>query len=124
MKMNSKKIILNGSFIVFGIAFTALMMWYLPDKALELLIVSVFSVGGATLLLRGAKVDQRKDERTIQLMTLGGRNAFIFLLLAMPALASLDIAGILILGTPVALLILWVIAMAIAWITFLYYYLR
>ena len=124
MKMNAKKIILNMSFIVFGVVFAAITMWYVPDRALEFLVVDVMAVGGSTLLLRGAKVDQRKDERTIQLMTLSSRNAFIFLLLAMPAVATLSIIGMIVTEVFIALLILWLIGLAITWISFLYYYTR
>ncbi len=120
--MDSKKIILNGSFIVFAIVFTAVMMWYLPDKALELLLIDILSLSGVLLLLRGAKVDQRKDERTIQLMTLSGRNAFFFLILAMPAIASFSIAGIITIDAYTALMILWFISLAITLISFFYYY--
>lgn len=122
--MNAKKIILNMSFIVFGVVFAAITMWYVPDRALEFLVVDVMAVGGSTLLLRGAKVDQRKDERTIQLMTLSSRNAFIFLLLAMPAVATLSIIGMIVTEVFIALLILWLIGLAITWISFLYYYTR
>ena len=122
--MNNKKIILNMSFIVFGVVFAAIIMWYVPDKALELLFVDVVAVIGSTLILRGAKVDQRKDERTIQLMTLSGRNAFMFLLLAMPAVATFGLIGAITINAYSVLYILWILALTIAWISFFYYYTR
>lgn len=122
--MDSKKIILNVSFILFGIVFAAIIIWYVPDKALELLFVDVVAIIGSTLMLRGAKVDQRKDERTIQLMTLSSRNAFMFLLLAMPTVATFGLIGVIAIDAFAVLYILWIVALAIAWISFLYYYTR
>ncbi|MBN2231136.1 MAG: hypothetical protein JW779_16245 [Candidatus Thorarchaeota archaeon] len=77
---------------------------------------------GTTILLRATKIDARKDERTIQLMVLSGRNAFFFLLFAMPALATLVIAGVVMVDAFAALMLLWIVALAITWISFFYYY--
>jgi hypothetical protein len=100
------------------------MMWFLPERALDLLFICVVSVSLSTLILWRARVDQRKDERTMQLMTLGGRNAFMFLIFVMPFLAGFIYAGIILIDAVGALMLLWAIALGIAWISFLYYYTR
>jgi hypothetical protein len=107
-----------------GVIFLAIMMWFLPERALDLLFICVVSVSLSTLILWRARVDQRKDERTMQLMTLGGRNAFMFLIFVMPFLAGFIYAGIILIDAVGALMLLWAIALGIAWISFLYYYTR
>jgi hypothetical protein len=122
--MDSRRIVGNVLVVAFSIVFMGVVMWYNPDKALELLFVSIFSVGVPLLLLRRAGIEERKDERTIHLMTLGGRNAFMFLVFAMPWLATFSIAGIILIEAFAALMILWIVAIAIAWVSFIYYYTR
>ncbi len=122
--MERKQIIANVSVVSVSVIFLAIMMWYLPDMALELLFISIVSVSVSTVVVWRARVDQRKDERTIQLMTLAGRNAFMFLLFAMPMLGGFIVAGIISLNAAGALMLLWSIALGIAWISFFYYYTR
>jgi hypothetical protein len=124
MNMERKQIVANVCVASSGIIFLVIMMWYLPDRALDLLFTSVVSVSLVTVILWKARVDQRKDERTMQLMTLGGRNAFMFLIFAMPFLAGFSYAGVIFLDTIGALMMLWAIALGIAWISFFYYYTR
>lgn len=122
--MERKQIIANVSVASTGVIFLVIMMWFLPERALDLLFICVVSVSLSTFILWRARVDQRKDERTMQLMTLAGRNAFIFLIFAMPWLAGFSIAGIISLDVSGALMLLWLIALGIAWISFFYYYTR
>jgi len=76
------------------------------------------------LIIWRARIDDRKDERTMQLMILGGRNALIFLLFAMPMLATFSFTGIILIDAYGALMFLWAIALGISWISFFYYYTR
>ncbi|MHA2116722.1 MAG: hypothetical protein ACXABM_14590 [Candidatus Thorarchaeota archaeon] len=122
--MNRKQIVANVCVASSGVIFLAIMMWFLPERALDLLFICVVSVSLSTLILWRARVDQRKDERTMQLMTLGGRNAFMFLIFVMPFLAGFIYAGIILIDAVGALMLLWAIALGIAWISFLYYYTR
>lgn len=124
MNMQLKQIIVNASIVSASIIFLAIIMWFRPDMALDLLFVSIVSVSATMLILWKARVDQRKDERTIQLMTLAGRNAFMFLIFFMPFLAGFSVTGIILIDTFGALMLLWAIALGIAWISFLYYYTR
>jgi hypothetical protein len=55
-------------------------------------------------------------------MNLGVRNAFIFLILAMPMLSAFIVLEIIIMDATIALWSLWGAALCIAWITFLFYY--
>ncbi len=122
--MERKQIIANVSVASTGVIFLVIMMWYLPDMAVELLFICIVSVIVSTVVTWRARVDQRKDERTIQLMTLAGRNAFMFLVFAMPMLAGFSIAGIISIDAVGALWLLWSIALGITWISFSYYYTR
>jgi len=122
--MKRKEIIANGVLAAFSIVFVALILLLVPERALSNLFVILASICGTMLILWIAKIDQRKDERTIQLMGLGARNAFIFLLFAMPWLATFNILGIIILNAFAALMLLWIVSLAIAWFTFFYYYTR
>lgn len=122
--MKRKEIIANGLVGGISIILLAVIMWLVPERALSLLFVSIASVCGSLLILWRAKIDQRKDERTMHLMGLGARNAFIFLLFAMPWLASFNIFGIIIIDTYAALGLLWVVSLSIAWLSFFYYYTR
>ncbi len=122
--MDSKQIIANVSVASIGVIFLIIMMWYLPDMALNLLFICIVSVSVSTVVVWRARVDQRKDERTIQLMTLAGRNAFFFLLFAMPMLGGFIVAGIISLNAAGALMLLWSIALGVTWISFFYYYTR
>ena len=122
--MERKQIIANVSVASIGVIFLVIMMWYLPDMALNLLFICGVSVSVSTIVVWRARVDQRKDERTIQLMTLAGRNAFFFLVCAMPMLGGFIVAGIILLNAAGALMLLWSIALGIAWISFFYYYTR
>jgi hypothetical protein len=124
MNLKRKQIVANGCVASVGIIFLIVMMGFLPDKAMQLLISSSLAVIGSTLILWAAKVDQRKDERTIQLMTLASRNAMFFLVFAMPMLAGLGGAGIIMINGWLALMLLWFVALGIAWISFFYYYTR
>ncbi len=122
--MERKQIIANVSVVSVGVIFLVIMMWYLPDMALNLLFICGVSVSVSTIVVWRARVDQRKDERTIQLMTLAGRNAFMFLVFAMPMLGGFIVAGIISLDAAGALWLLWSIALGIALISFFYYYTR
>jgi hypothetical protein len=124
MNVERKQIVANVGVASIGIVFLTVIMWFLQDRALDLLISCSIAVIGSTAILWVAKVDQRKDERTIQLMTLASRNAMFFLVFAMPMLAGLAIAGIIIMDAWGALMLLWAIALGIAWISFFYYYTR
>jgi hypothetical protein len=122
--MERKKIIANVCVASSGVIFLAIMMWYLPDRALQLLFTSLVAVSLSTFIVWKARVDQRKDERTMQLMTLGSRNALFFLVFAMPWLAGFSFAGIISIDAAGALMLLWLIALGITWISFVYYYTR
>ena len=122
--MERKQIIANVSVASTSVIFLAIMMWFRPDMALNLLFISIASVSATTFILWRAKVDQRKDERTMQLMTLAARNAFMFLVFAMPFLAGFSVAGTILIDAVGALMLLWAIALGIAWISFFYYYTR
>jgi uncharacterized membrane protein YadS len=122
--MERKQIGANVCVASIGIIFVAVMMWLRPDKTLDFLITSASGVLGATAILWAAKVDRRKDERTIQLMTLASRNAMFFLVFLMPMLAGFSIAGIIVIDTFWALMLLWAIAIGIVWASFFYYYTR
>jgi hypothetical protein len=122
--MDRKQIAANACVASIGIIFIAVMLWFRPDKTLEMLVPVSTSLVLVVLVSRRTKFDERKDERTIQLMVLGARNAFFFLLFAMPMLATFSLTGIILNDAGVALMLLWVIMMAIAWISFLYYYTR
>jgi hypothetical protein len=124
MNMERRQIVANACVASTGIIFLIIMMWLLPDKALDLLISCSIAVIGSTVIAWVTKVDQRKDERTMQLMTLASRNAMFFLIFAMPMLAGLAIVGIIIIDAWGALMLLWIIALAIAWVSFFYYYTR
>ena len=122
--MKRKEIVANVAMAGIGVIFLALIMWLVPERALSLLTASIVSVCGTTLILWRAKIDQRKDERTIQLMGLGARNAFFFLLLAMPWLATFSFLGIIIIDAYAVLMLLWIVSLGIAWLSFFYYYKR
>ena len=122
--MNRNQIIANGAVVGIGIVFLALIMWLVPEKALDMLVVSSVSVSLTTIILWRAKVDQRKDERTMHLMGLGARNAFFFLIFAMPMLSTFIILDIIIMDAAVALWSLWIVSIGIAWVSFLFYYSR
>ena len=122
--MKRKEIIANGLLVGISIVLLALVMWLVPERALSFLFVSIASVCGTTLILWRAKIDQRKDERTIQLLGLGARNAFFFLLLAMPWLATFSFLGIIIIDAYAVLMLLWIVSLGIAWLSFFYYYTR
>ena len=122
--MERKQIIANASIVGSAIIFLATVMWYLPEMAIDLLTVSIVSLSLTMLILWVTKIDQRKDERTIQLMTLGGRNAFMFLVFAMPWLAGFSVAGIISIDAFGSLMLLWSLALGITWISFFYYYTR
>ncbi|MHA1614216.1 MAG: hypothetical protein ACTSYJ_05180 [Candidatus Thorarchaeota archaeon] len=122
--MKRKEIIANVAAAGIGIIFLALIMWLVPERALNLLFISITAIVGTTLILWIAKIDQRKDERTIHLMGLGARNAFFFLIFAMPMLATFIIIGVIIMEAFVALWLLSIVSMSIAWVSFLYYYTR
>ncbi len=68
------------------------------------------------------QIDSRKDERSMQLFVLGSRNAFIFLLFAMPWMAAYIGYGVLAVNAAVALFALWIVALAIAWGSAFYYF--
>jgi hypothetical protein len=57
-------------------------------------------------------------------MTLGSRSALFFLVFAMPWLAGFSFAGIISIDAAGALMLLWLIALGITWISFVYYYTR
>ncbi len=122
--MKRKEIVANVAVAGIGIIFLALIMWLVPERALDFLFFGITSVGITTLILWRAKIDHRKDERTIHLMGLGARNAFFFLIFAMPMLATFTIIGVIIMEAFVALWLLWIVSMSIAWLSFFYYYTR
>ncbi|MHA2425827.1 MAG: hypothetical protein ACXAEF_13635, partial [Candidatus Thorarchaeota archaeon] len=102
--MEHKQVTANVCVASSGVIFLVVMMVYLPERALDLLIISVVSVGISTLFLWRARVDQRKDERSIALMTLGGRNAFIFLVFVIPCFAGFIAIGIILIDVLAALM--------------------
>jgi len=122
--MDQKQIAANVCVASIGIMFILVMLWFRPDKTLEMLVPVSTSLVLVILISRRAKFDERKDERTIQLMMLGARNAFFFLLFAMPMLATFSFTGIILIDAAGALMLLYLIAIGIAWISFLYYYLQ
>ncbi len=91
---------------------------------IEMLIPVSAALVAVLLITWRARIDDRKDERTIQLMILGGRNAFMFLLFAMPMLATFSFTDIILIDAYGALMLLWAIALGITWVSFLYYYTR
>ncbi len=120
--MEQNQIAANVCVASIGIVFILVMLWFRPDKTLEMLIPVSTSLVLVILISRRTKFDERKDERTIQLMMLGARNAFFFLLFAMPMLATFSFTGIILIDAAGALMLLYLIAIGIAWISFLYYY--
>jgi len=122
--MERKQIVANVCVASIGIIFILVMLWLRPDKTLEMLVPTSISVIFVLILSRKTRIDERKDERTMQLMILGGRNAFIFLIFAMPMFATFSLTGIILIDAGGALMVLWTIALGIAWISFLYYYTR
>ncbi|TFG99779.1 hypothetical protein E4H12_01460 [Candidatus Thorarchaeota archaeon] len=122
--MNRNQIIANVAVAGIGIAFIALIMWLVPEKSLDFLIMSSVSIGITTIILWRSKIDQAKDERTMHLMCLGARNAFFFQLFAVPMLSTFIILGIIIMDAIVALWSLYIVSLGIAWASFLFYYSR
>ena len=122
--MNRNQIIANSAVAGTGIVFLVLIMWLVPERAFNLLIMSIVSIGITTIILWRSKIDQRKDERTIHLIGLGARNAFFFLIFAMPMLSTFIILEIIVMDVVVALWSLWIASMGIAWVSFLVYYFR
>lgn len=107
-----------------SIVLLSVVLLSVPDKALEILMVIIVSTTITLLIIWRSNFDAKKDERSIQLMGFGARNSFIFLVFAMPWLAVFHWIGIIVLDAAVTLLILWILSLGIAWITFLYYYTR
>ena len=107
-----------------SIVLVSVVLLSVPDKALEILMVIIVSTTITLLIIWRSNFDAKKDERSIQLMGFGARNSFIFLVFAMPWPAVFHWIGIIVLDTAVTLLILWILSLGIAWITFRYYYTR
>jgi hypothetical protein len=119
-----RNLALNLAVVLASVVLLIVVLLSVPDMALDLLLVVTFSTAISLLALWRSGVDAKKDERTIQLMGYGARNAFIFLLFAMPWLAVYHMFGIISLDAAAALWILWIMSFGIAWLTFLYYYTR
>lgn len=114
----------NLALVLLTVVLVSIIILAVPDKALEILPVVIVSTAFVVLALRRSNIDAKKDERSMQLMGYGARNGFIFLLFAMPWLAAYHVLGIIVLDAAIALYILWIMALGIAWLTFLYYYTR
>ncbi len=115
----------NLALVLLTVVLVSIIILAVPDKALEILPVVIVSTAFVVLIIWRSDFDaKKKDERTIQLMGYGARNAFIFLLFAMPWLAAYHVLGIIVLDAAIALCILWILSLGIAWLTFLYYFTR
>jgi hypothetical protein len=123
MKMRNK-LAPNLALVFLTIVLVSIIILAVPDKALEILPGVVVSTSFVVLVLWRSDFDAKKDERIFQLMGYGARNAFIFLLFAMPWLAAFHLLGIIVLDAAIALCILWILSLGIAWLTFLYYFTR
>ena len=114
----------NLALVLLTIVLVSIIILAVPDKALEILPGVIASTAVLVLILWRSDFDAKKDERIFQLMGYGARNAFIFLLFAMPWLAAYHVLGIIVLDAAIALFILWILSLGIAWLTFLYYFTR
>ncbi|MGY5864865.1 MAG: hypothetical protein RTV41_09695 [Candidatus Thorarchaeota archaeon] len=115
----------NLALVLLTVVLVSIIILAVPDKALEILPAVIVSTAFVVLIIWRSDFDaKKKDERTIQLMGYGARNAFIFLLFAMPWLAAYHVLGIIVLDAAIALCILWILSIGITWLTFLYYYTR
>jgi hypothetical protein len=120
--MERRNILANAAFLVIAVVFIESLMIAVPDQALHLLIVASTTVALTLLVLWRARIDSRKDERTMQIFTLGMRNGFIFLMFAMPGLVAYIGYGVLVVNALLAFYVLWIAAVAIVWISALYYF--
>jgi len=123
MKMRNK-LAPNLALVLLTVVLVSIIILAVPDKALEILPVVIVSTAFVVLVLWRSNIDAKKDERSMQLMGYGARNAFIFLLFAMPWLAAYHVLGIIVLDAAIAICILWILSLGIAWLTFLYYFTR
>ena len=115
----------NLALVLLTVVLVSIIILAVPDKALEILPAVIVSTAFVVLIIWRSDFDaKKKDERTIQLMGYGARNAFIFLLFAMPWLAAYHVLGIIVLDAAIAICILWILSLGIAWLTFLYYFTR
>jgi len=116
-----RNLALNLTLVIASVVLVTIVLLSVPERAPQLLTVIIVSTSMSLLLLWRSDVDAKKDERSMQLMGLGARNSFIFLLLAMPWLAAYHMVGIITLDAGLVLLILWILSLGIAWLTFFYY---
>ena len=110
--------------ILVSVVLVAVVLLFIGDRALEYLITITITIGLVTLLMWRLRIDSRKDERIIHLMGLSSRNAFFFLLFAMPWLAGFHLLGIITVDAGIALMVLWWVSLGVAWLSFFYYYKR
>jgi len=114
----------NLALVLLTIVLVSIIILAVPDKALEILPVVTVSTAFVVLVLWRSNIDAKKDERSMEIMSYGARNAFIFLLFAMPWLAAYHVLEIIVLDTAIVLFVLWILSLGIAWLTFLYYFTR
>jgi len=121
--MNRKHVVANVVLLVaIPILFVVSLMIAVPDQALHMLIQVSAVVAVTLLILWRARIDSKKDERSMQFFTLGARNGFFFLILAIPCMVAYVGYGVLTINPYVALFVLWAVALAIAWLSVAYYY--
>ena len=114
----------NLALVLLTIVLVSIITLAVPDKVLEILPGVIVSTSFVVLVLWRSDFDAKKDERIFQLMGYGARNAFIFLLFAMPWIAAFHLLGIIVLDAAIALCILWILSLGIALLTFFYYFTR
>ncbi|MFX1560365.1 MAG: hypothetical protein ACFFBL_07240 [Promethearchaeota archaeon] len=68
-------------------------------------------------------IKQLQDERYVHILGLAGRNAFVFLMLALPLLSALQFLGLPWIDSGVSVFVLWVSAFLVLY-GFSYYYYR
>jgi hypothetical protein len=120
--MNRKQVPANAALLVASVLFVISLMIAVPDQALHMLIQVSAGLAVTLLILWRARIDSRKDERTMQIFTLGMRNGFIFLMFAIPGLVAYIGYGVIVVNALVAFYVLWIAALAIVWISALYYF--
>ena len=121
---NRNRLIPSIVLVLVTVVLVSVIVLIVPNRAIDIFPAIFASTAVLVLILWRSDFDSKLDERTMQFFGYGARNAFILLLFAMPWLAAYHVLGIFVLDAGITLLILWILSIGIAWVTFLYHYSR
>ena len=93
-----------------------------PSMPWNLLYVIPISIIGTLLIM--SVFQKLQDERFTHNMNLAARNSFVFLLFALPSAGALIATEVIVLDTLGVILLLWVVSLAIWYLSGVYYYMR